>query len=740
MGSPQKNASQRTMLVLILTAVIALALVSLVILWNSSGLLKAVDRRTQSYLEDVSQQTAQLIDARIRSVIDTLNLLADSVVRLEGDERAEFLSRKAEIAAFTDIALVSPDGNAHLLDGDVVQFDGLAAFQSALTGKSAVSVETGYILYMVPVSEDGSITGVIAGIKSIERMQQLITNNCFDGRGNVCILDQNGKIVVTPVHASFTPLIAETTYIGTEDWAVEMQENLLYNRPGSVILPTKSGTDILLYYCPISSYGWSVATMIPKDILTADVNSFIFRTFYIIIALMAASLFLFVAIIIMQGRYRARLEGVAFVDPLTRGPSIIRFRLLAAETIHRSPPNTWSVVSLNLKGFKLINDLGGSSQGDHILRQVYHILNRFLESPGELASRGEADNYYLLLKNTEGLSKRLDTLTTLLEGLTGPAGPLRVSLGVYPVESNQADLIAFQDRANLARNSVRDSYHSTCAFYSDEIRLRQQDELAVTRALEQAFECSEFIIFLQPKVRLTDGVVAGAEALVRWLHPDRGVVGPGAFIPLCEKTDLICRLDFEVFEQVCRFLHRRLQAGLPLIPISVNLSRRHLRKSDFLSGYLDILARYEIEPHWIEFELTESIMFSNDEILQAGETVREIRSHGFRCSLDDFGSGYSALGLLKDLPIDCLKLDRQFFVSNFENPKAKAVIQSVIQLANRLQLETVAEGIEEEEQVSFLRKSGCSMVQGYFFSKPLSVADFEHLVDQHPSPFAPREK
>ena len=182
MGSPQKNASQRTMLVLILTAVIALALVSLVILWNSSGLLKAVDRRTQSYLEDVSQQTAQLIDARIRSVIDTLNLLADSVVRLEGDERAEFLSRKAEIAAFTDIALVSPDGNAHLLDGDVVQFDGLAAFQSALTGKSAVSVETGYILYMVPVSEDGSITGVIAGIKSIERMQQLITNNCFDGR------------------------------------------------------------------------------------------------------------------------------------------------------------------------------------------------------------------------------------------------------------------------------------------------------------------------------------------------------------------------------------------------------------------------------------------------------------------------------------------------------------------------------------------------------------------------------
>lgn len=152
------------------------------------------------------------------------------------------------------------------------------------------------------------------------------------------------------------------------------------------------------------------------------------------------------------------------------------------------------------------------------------------------------------------------------------------------------------------------------------------------------------------------------------------------------------------------------------------------------------MARYEIEPRWIEFELTESIMFSNDEILQAGETVREIRSHGFRGSLDDFGSGYSALGLLKDLPIDCLKLDRQFFVSNFENPKAKAVIQSVIQLANRLQLETVAEGIEEEEQVSFLRKSGCSMVQGYFFSKPLSVADFEHLVDQHPSPFAPREK
>ena len=730
----------RTSAKLLTAAILVLFLVSAVIFWNVNGLRRAIEHRTQSYLKDVSQQTAQLIDSRLHAATRALHLLAEGVARLDEEEAQDYLRESTKALSFSRVSLVNLQGEILSPDGPGEYLGDWDAFAGAVQGQDTCSVQEDELCYMVPVYEGDTVVGVLAGIMAMDDMQALLDNNCFDDRGSVCILDREGHRVASPTVRPFSSLIAETQYTGEEEWAVKMRSDLRTGQMGSVVLPTASGTDILLDYRPLSVYGWSIATLLPRDILAADVDPFLNRTFGIIFALMAAVLVLFITTVVNQGRYRARLERAAFVDPVTQGPSNIRFRLLAADILRRNPAEHWAVVSLNIKRFKVINDLGGSALGDAVLRRTYQVLRESLADPAELAVRGEADTFYLLLRQEgppEALGKRLEELARRLENIPNPVGALRVSQGVYPVPAGETDLIAAQDRANAALNSVRTGYHSTCTFYDEQIRARQREEVALLGELELAFQRQEFIIYLQPKVRLSDGAVAGAEALVRWKRPNHGVVGPGVFISLCEKNGLVCRLDLCVFEQTCRFLQARAEAGRPIIPISVNLSRQHLKDAGFLDEYLKIMRRYGVEAGWIQFELTESIMFSNDEILQATEIVRHIQSWGFQCSLDDFGSGYSALGLLKALPINCLKLDRQFFVDNFESPRAKAVIQSVIQLAARLQIETVAEGVEEANQVAFLREVGCDMVQGYYFSKPLPVDEFQVLADQRPSPFAP---
>jgi len=196
---------------------------------------------------------------------------------------------------------------------------------------------------------------------------------------------------------------------------------------------------------------------------------------------------------------------------------------------------------------------------------------------------------------------------------------------------------------------------------------------------------------------------------------------------LCESSDLICRVDLFVFEEVCRRLSQWAALDRPLIPISVNLSRRHLMDSDFLLDYKAIADRYQVPAGLIELELTESLMFSLAEFHQMRDLLNEIHRLGFSCSLDDFGFGFSSLGALKELQIDCLKLDRSFFVHGQEEPRAQVVIRSMVQMAQKLGVSVVAEGVEQREQVEFLREIGCDLIQGFYYSPPLSTEKFEAL-------------
>ena len=256
-------------------------------------------------------------------------------------------------------------------------------------------------------------------------------------------------------------------------------------------------------------------------------------------------------------------------------------------------------------------------------------------------------------------------------------------------------------------------------------RLRRERELA--DLLDGSLANGDFFVLLQPKVRLADGAVAGAEALARWFHPREGTIYPSEFVPVLERSGAVRALDLYVFERVCERLARWLREGREPVPVSVNLSRRHFEDPRFVARFADTADRLGVPRGLLEMELTESIFLDDEAIDNVKRTVHDLRAAGFSCSLDDFGSGYSSLGLLKEFDVSALKLDHRFFRD--DTPRASDVVEAVVRLAAKLGLDTVAEGIEDEHQLAFLQSVGCGLVQGYVFAEPLPFDEFEHWAD-----------
>ena len=430
----------------------------------------------------------------------------------------------------------------------------------------------------------------------------------------------------------------------------------------------------------------------------------------------------------------AQLERLAFVDEITEGFNQAQFDLVAAGVLANVAPGTHALVSLDLKKFKLLNEINGTESGDQVLRYIYRRLRSHLNE-GECVARITADAFNLLLR-IEGIGSlyaRIDAMVQDINSFNeGSSRPyyLSFTVGVYIIDDPSLPMTIVRDRANVARSAGKDSAdarHFTFVLYSDVDRQNLLSEQDMENRMRGALDRGEFVAYLQPKQTLSDGRIGGAEALVRWIDPVRGMIPPDEFVPFFERNGFIVDVDLCVFDQVCALLASWIGQGRQPVPISVNMSRVHLREADFLKPYEQIRGRYDVPAELIEFELTETLIFGDSETFIG--VIDRMHACGYRCSLDDFGSGYSSLNVLKDVCIDTMKLDRAFFSAGERTSQREwNVVESVVELAKKLDLKTVAEGVEEPSQVDRLRAMHCDMLQGYVFSRPVPVREFEHML------------
>lgn len=721
-------------------------LVFIILIRNAADLRMALNKSTQKYLDDVTVQTARDIHDALVNKMTSLASISDTASRLDEmyseDEAADLLHRKAEILEFDPLILLHRDGTMISSEGDFsppwitstdfFQIDGvLASFEGEVTadyigGKS--------IFYSAPVFREGQIDEVLIGVRSKENMQAMISSKNFDGKMLSCITDSNGQVVISPT--DLKPFLRlDNIFRENKDRNVvedihQMQENMRNNRSGILKFTAVTKEELILSYNSLGVNDWFLLTLIPADFLSSGAERYIMQSFVIIgLTVLLFSLFLF-SVYRFYHIHRKQLERLAFVDPLTGGPNHAAFQLKYTELADTMVPNTYSILLMNVNGFKLINERLGIQAGSQILAYIYRVLNHRLRSEdNEFAARVESDHFFLCLKEHDParIQKRLDGIIREINDFHHTdltAFRLEFRLGACIVDDPGLEIARLQDRARLACQSQTAGHREKCAFYDNSLTERIMLEQELNDLFETSIENHDFKVYFQPKVLLESNRAEGAEALVRWIHPEKGVIFPSDFIPLFEMNGKICRLDFYVFTQVCQTLHNWIATAKNPVPVSVNLSRRHFLDQNFLKKFADIAAEYEIPPGMIEFELTESIFFDNRQIDVVKEMIHQMHQLGFLCSLDDFGSGFSSLGLLKEFDVDTIKLDRSFFV-NMEGEKAKDVIACLIELSKKLRVHTVAEGIETSEMVDYLRTIKCDMVQGYIFSKPIPVSEFE---------------
>ncbi len=411
--------------------------------------------------------------------------------------------------------------------------------------------------------------------------------------------------------------------------------------------------------------------------------------------------------------YRLHLAQVITND---KNPSF--FNQEARAIMDSNPDKNFALIQFDVAKFKMINEQFGEEFGDELLDYFIHTL-KLLCGKDQLYVRLTADVFMLLtpFETKDDISRFVEYINSNLLGYKGI--PYRLVFGVCRIRDKSANLRKFGDGAALARQSIKNDVLTHLAFYSDEMKESAKMHKFIEDSMENALQNHEFVMYLQPKYSISREKVIGAEALVRWVHPERGIIPPMEFVPLFEENGFILKMDAYIWEEACKAIRDWIDRGVEPVPISVNVSRRHLKDRLFVDILNNLTHKYGIPKHLLEIEITETI-----EEAAVKEGILSLKESGYTLLMDDFGSGYSSLNMLKDTQFDVIKIDRIFLQDFISSERGRNIVEHTIRMTRAIGLDLVAEGVETKEQAMFLSSCGCDMAQGFYYAKPMTLADF----------------
>lgn len=419
---------------------------------------------------------------------------------------------------------------------------------------------------------------------------------------------------------------------------------------------------------------------------------------------------------------KEKLESYRDNDALTQIYNKMTFYKKAAELLQDKKTGDYIIICIDIEKFSFVNALYGNETGDFILWYIAHYLQESLTDEAVIGRIG-GDIFAVCLQDKQQ-QKFLDNVFSIF---TNAPVPMKIvpAVGICHVKENTA--VSFLcDWAILALRSIKRNYFRHVALFDDTIREKMLEEQALLSIAEEALSNGEFKLYFQPKCNMNNGKIVGAEVLIRWLHPRKDIVMPGVFIPLFEKNGFIEKLDSYIWEETVIWLKKRIEMGANVVPLSVNISRTDITNMDVYSFLTRLVEKYEIDPHFLELEITESAYIDKtEEIINLSARLMD---YGFIVQIDDFGSGYSSLNILKDIKANVLKIDMRFLET--EDKKSKDIIQSVVYMGRWLNMLIITEGVEKQEQVDFLRKIGCTYAQGFFYYRAMEEKAFEKLIDK----------
>lgn len=595
-----------------------------------------------------------------------------------------------------------------------------------------------YICGIPLENSKGKVAGALCAAVSITTINDILDDIEINKNGNILIENSDGNIIAHP----------KGDWIGKvfSSDAIRFNFNDEFNPNFSdyIVETSKKGNPLYIFSKQIQNTGWTVCYCVPatafQRIAKAQNN----------LQLLAIIFFIFIAIalIFLEMRitdflYKKQMID-SYFDPLTRLMTRQRFEKEARHLLEKYPDSKFVLIEGNIRGFKFYNQNYGEERANDMLIFLSKILNKQTIQNKGIMCRGYADYFYSMHKIktvSEAMKAFKNCIREVTEASKNYKIPFVTKFGItfyMPKSSREQnkkhpsvqDLIG---QASFARKSIQDNALHHYAIFDSRLSAKSEESHYIESHMEKALENNEFFVMYQPKIDLETEKVIGSEALVRWRNPKLGSMSPERFIPLFELNDFIIKLDYSVYRQVFKFIRYCLDNNLPVVPISVNMSRNHSKPEKFVADFTSMMKKYDIPAKYVEVELLErSTLYKN--------TLRDVtvllHKEGLKVAMDDFGSGESSLNMLSNIPVDVLKFDRSFLLgSDHKNAKIDEergnFIKSLVEIGKTLKKHTIFEGVETEEQKDFLKSIHCDAVQGFFYSKPLADGDYINFLKEH---------
>ncbi len=694
-------------------------------------------------ITELSEQTATQLNLAINDQKKFVEFMVDSINRgffKTTDEIFDRFKGDLENYNFTRLVILDQNGNGTTSDGHLVQnYTNIQEFFQQntvyLSENRPSTVSNNQVnIYSKTFELNGQKLVLFATINTTD-YKEILLRRLFNGNGGTYLINNDGMVLIDSFDVIKENNVNLYDFFKTHYHAQNpdnlekintMQENIKKLQVGTFDI--KLDEDIyFLHYEKVNVNDWYIVTIAPNSIIGKELTLFLILSVGICLFIIFIILGISIYIDISSQKKNRKLYKVAYIDPITLLGNALYFKENGSIYLQNPVKNKY-IITLDINKFKALNNIYGYEFCNRILKTLGENLSKILPS-NNITCRISNDVFATLFSYSKNINQLLNNIFHNVSKLNINGTELHVNLaiGVYKLKQNDIDINKVLDKSYMARSKIKGLYDANYYIFDDLLENQLVEEQKIESCMEQALKDNEFEVFYQPKVFTNTEKIAGAEALVRWRRNGE-IIPPNKFIPLFEKNKFITKLDFYIFEQVCKDLACWKEKYDFIPKVSINVSKEHFINENFIQDYVKITEHYHLDRSQIDLEITESATIdANIDILKI---LNNIKAQGFTISIDDFGTGYSSLSMLQNMPIDIIKIDKIFIdkadLSNHDN-----IINYIMFLANRLGVKTIIEGVETQEQTKFIREIKCDMIQGYYYSKPISKEDFENYFNQH---------
>lgn len=713
-----------------LVAIIVLNIVLIFSVFSIINYLNAqVKSDIQTTLFEIADQNRSIISNKLASEMTTINLSANQIVE-RYSQGGNFSLEDAYLSYINDsgkkrLFITNESGFATFSNGTSLDLSDRDYFQYALEGIQNISHrlesrinEKEVFVISVPIVYRDKILGTMNQQYTLEDMYRLCEVSVFADKGDMYIMNREGTILFNVNKKMEDENFVEILNAENTDASQKMKEDIQHNRSGNLEL-ILDGEKHYATYTPVEEiYDWYLVSSIKKSVALPNAQLVIRFMAVVLMATMFVFMTSVIYYVLFKRRQQIKLEQMLFCDGVTKGHTHQKFLVEVSNILSQNKKKQYHLVSVDVDNFKFINQFYGFEKGDMVLKGLNSYITAHLNN-NELIARMYSDHFIVLL---EDISKNR-LIDLFADEMDFDGIKIYLSAGVYSMCDEVESIGRMIDKARLAASTIKGIRFKQVAVYSKQLDDKMMQDEQVKRDIEIAILDDEIVPFFQPKVDINSGEIVGAEALARWVKKDGTIIAPYVFIPVCEATGLITSVDMIIFEKTLQFIRKNIDAGYPAKPVSVNFSRLHLLNKEFTNSIVEQMKHYRVPTNLLEVELTETVIFDNFQ--QIDDFIKELHKQDIKISMDDFGSGYSSLHLLKDIDIDVIKIDRGFLEQTGKNSRQKVIFEAVSQMAKKLNIKLVVEGVETLDNVNLMKEFDCSIAQGYYFAKPMDIDAFE---------------